>query len=101
MSQPSELDPVAMVVVPRRPGPLRQLDGGDRAPDELDAVLDDLFGAPDTRGPSLTDAVLVGGGLAVAVAGAVLGSRPAVVVGLVALALGLVLPARAAWQRLR
>ena len=70
------------------------------ARDEVDDVLDDLFGAPDDRGPGAVDAVLLIGGVG-AVVGAQVASLPSVVtiVGVTAACLGAVLPARALVRR--
>jgi hypothetical protein len=91
----------ALVVVPRRPGPLIKPPPDKRRHDDLDEVLDELFGEPTTEGPGLLDAALVVGG-ALLVATAWLGWLPRGlgVVGAGAAALGLVLPARSVWQRL-
>ena len=91
-----------MVVVPRRPGPLRRLDDLDRHPDEVDHLLDEVFGKPDDRGPGTVDALLVAGGLA-AVLIAALSDVPSAVgfIGAVAVGIGAVLPLRWLWRRLR
>lgn len=91
-----------IVVVPARPGPLIPLDvdsGRRRAPDELDALIDELL--PDVGdGPGLADGLFVLGGLAVAGwAIATSGPRWLLAVGVIAVALGCVLPARAVWRR--
>jgi hypothetical protein len=85
-----------ILVVPGRPGPLVPLapDVGQR--DDLDDLLDEIFGEPLPDGPGVADAVLLllgGTGLALGLLGA-LGTW-AVVVGAVTMALGLVLPLRA------
>lgn len=87
------------VVVPDRPGPVRPLTR--EASDELDDVLDELLPVGD-GGPGPFDALLVGGGAALT-AWSVLGTGPsaAAVIGLVAVALGLVLPVREATRRTR
>ena len=88
-----------LVLVPHAPGPLVRPTSGRRR-DELDDLVDDLFGEPDARGPSALDGVLVVAGLGIASWGAV--SGPAVgwlVVGIVLLLLGAVLPVRSAWRR--
>lgn len=91
------------VVVPHRPGPLLSLDTGrsQRARDDLDELIDDLFPDVDER-PGWFDAVLVvvGAGL---LAWAWTGEPPGVVtvLGVVTLALGCILPVRAAWRRAR
>jgi hypothetical protein len=93
-------DPSLVVVVPGRPGPLRRLDDAERGRDDVDDVLDDLFGEPDGRGPGIADAVLVAGGAGVAAVG-VLASFPTAitVAGVAAAGLGLSLPVRSAWRR--
>jgi hypothetical protein len=93
-------DPTILVVVPTRPGALRRLDDANRGRDDVDDVLDDLFGEPDQRGPGIADAVLVAGGAGVAAVGQLASwPTPVTVVGIAAAALGLVLPARSAWRR--
>lgn len=100
---PSLDDLRAAVVVPARPGPLVRLDhvvAGGRPRDEVDEVIDEVFGTDD-RGPGVADAVLVAGG-AGAVVVAQLASWPTIVTvaGAAAAALGAVLPARAVLRRL-
>src|SRR4051812_6983339 len=89
-----------LVVVPARPGAVTRLgDVGGRR-DDLDELLDDVFGEPDDRGPGPVDAVLLVGGAAAIVVGSVTSAPAAVtVVGAIAAALGAVLPARALWRR--
>lgn len=91
--------PPFVVVVPARPGPLLAV-GSERPRDDIDLALDDVFGAPDDRGPGVADAVLVAGGGGVVIAGAI-GSWPpiAIVAGAAAAALGLILPVRSLWHR--
>jgi hypothetical protein len=90
----------AAVVVPARPGPLRQLGDLERNRDEIDDALDDVFGAPDDRGPGVVDGVLIAGGAAAVVVGQVASLSTAVTVaGVVAVALGSVLPLRSLWRR--
>ena len=72
-------DPSSVVIVPSRPGPLESLGGSERNRDEVDELLDDMFGEPDERGPGVADAVLVVGG-AGAVVGGLAASLPGVVV---------------------
>jgi hypothetical protein len=91
------------VVVPHRPGPLISLDTerSQRGRDDLDELIDDLFPEVEER-PGWFDAalVVVGAGL---LAWAWIGTVPAIVpvLGAVALGLGCILPARAAWRRAR
>jgi hypothetical protein len=91
----------ALVVVPRRPGPLLEPPDDERRHDDLDEVLDELFGEPTREGPGPFDAALVlGGGLLIATAWLGWLPRGLGVVGACAAALGLVLPARSLWRRL-
>ncbi|MGH9280493.1 MAG: hypothetical protein ACRD12_20665 [Acidimicrobiales bacterium] len=92
-----------LVVVPHRPGPVIPLDdpSGARKPDELDELIDDLLPDTDERAGWLDAALLVlGAGL---LAWAAVGDPPAfvVAVAVVALALGCILPMRAAWRGVR
>ena len=91
-----------LLVVPRSPGPLVRLTPAVAERDDLDDVLDDIFGEPLTDGPGAADVVLV----LVGIVGVVLGvagvlGQWAVVAGALAIALGLVLPLRALGSRLR
>lgn len=90
----------SVVVVPARPAPLVRLQDLERGRDEIDDLLDDVFGKPDDRGPGAVDAVLVAGGLGTVI-GAQAASLPTVftVGGAVAVALGAVLPLRSVWRR--
>jgi len=83
------------VVVPAQPGPLLALVDFERRRDDIDDVLDDMFGAPDDRGPGAVDAVLLIGGVGAVIAG-VVASLPSIVIvgGAAAAALGAVLPLR-------
>jgi len=90
----------AVVVVPSRPGPLRRLPGA-RTPDEVDALLDEIFGPDDECGPGVGDAVLATGGGATLVAGLLVSSTGLIGMGIGAVALGSVLPARAVWRQVR
>ena len=91
----------ALVVVPHRVGPLVSLDTprSKRGRDDLDELIDDLFPQVE-EGPGWFDAalVIVGAGL---VGWGWAGNGPGIVtvVGVVALALGCILPLRAAWRR--
>ena len=85
----------AAVIVPARPGPLVRLSDLDRGRDDIDELLDDVFGEPDERGPGPVDAVLVVGGLGAAIGAQVASLPPIVTVcGVAAAALGAVLPLR-------
>jgi hypothetical protein len=87
-----------IVVVPTAPGPLRRVPGA-RTPDEVDALLDDLFGPADDGGPGVADAVLATGGGATVVAGVVLSAPVVLGLGIGAVVLGSILPARSLWRR--
>jgi len=91
----------ALVIVPRRPGPLLELLAETtRQRDDLDELLDDLFGEPTREGPGLFDIGLIAGGTALAVATRLAHLATALaVVGGGLIALGLVLPVRDLWQR--
>jgi hypothetical protein len=95
-----DVDLRAAVIVPARPGPLVRLRDVERGRDEIDELLDDVFGEPDDRGPGPVDAVLVAGGLG-AIIGGQATSLPTVVTvcGAVAFGLGAVLPLRSLWRR--
>jgi hypothetical protein len=89
-----------IVVVPDAPGPLREVPG-DRAPDEVDEILDDLLGPADDGGPGVADAVLATVGGAAIVLGLLLPSPLAVGLGVAAVLLGSILPARTLWRRVQ
>jgi hypothetical protein len=94
------LDPASTVVVPVRPGPAVPLSSLDRERDELDDALDDVFGEPDGAGAGPFDAVLLLGGAAAIIAGlTALVPAWVIVVGIIAFALGSVLPLRTFWRR--
>jgi len=99
----NDADTRSMVIVPSLPGPPVRLDSiGElgRSPDEVDALIDEVFGPPDDRGPSSVDAVLLVGG-AGAVGASLAWSLPGVVfvVGAAAGLLGAVLPVRLVSRR--
>jgi hypothetical protein len=88
------------LVVPARPGPLVRLRDLERGRDELDELIDDVFGEADDRGPGPVDAVLVVGGLGAIIGGQAASLPTAVTVcGAAALGLGAVLPLRSLWRR--
>jgi hypothetical protein len=89
-----------MVIVPRRPGLLREYQTRQRPRDELDEFIDDLFGATTEERPGRFDAALVAIGLVlVAWAGFLGGPALATWIGLAAVVLGLALPVRAALRK--
>ncbi len=82
------------LVVPPDPGPLRSLIRPARDRDELDDLVDDLFGEPSDERSGAFDVALVVAGVA-GLAWAVLGGGIApLALGVVLLALGLALPAQ-------
>jgi hypothetical protein len=87
--------PRQVVVVPRTPGPLRSLGNGERAGDDLDALIDEMFGPTTSEGPGVFDAALVllgAGMIAWSLLGGGAGPWSAIGVGLIIL--GIALPAR-------
>lgn len=95
-----DVDVRSLVVVPARPGLPVSLQELERGRDEIDDMLDDVFGTTDERGPGIVDAVLVAGGLAALLAG-LTGAAPTfvTVLGIAAVLLGAVLPIRSLWWR--
>ena len=90
-----------VVYVPRRPGPLLTVQTLATPSDEIDEVLDDLFGAEDDRGPSATDAVLVAAGLGAVAVGQLTDMSGAItVVGVGLILLGAILPIRTGFRHL-
>jgi hypothetical protein len=101
--RPEDVDPRWVVVVPALPGPpvrLDQIDRPGRAPDEVDALIDEVFGPSEHRRASAVDVVLLVGGVA-AVGASVVWSLSGIVViaGVIAALLGCVLPVRSAGRR--
>ena len=90
----------ALVVVPRRPGPLifpPTIERKDR--DELDISLDEVFGEPIQQKPGPVDASLVVGGVGLIIIAEVLsGGGWLVWVGGLSVVLGLALPVRSLWR---
>ena len=85
-----------LVLVPRSPGLLIDLAPAVAERDDLDDVLDELFGEAPTEGPGVADIALVVVGLAGLAFGLTgLLDTWATVLGALALLLGLVLPVRA------
>jgi hypothetical protein len=85
-----------IVVVPRTPGPLLVLDdAGAARGDDLDVMIDEVFGPSTDEGPGLFDVVLVVAGIAL-VAWSWLsgGAGPWFIIGITAIVLGVALPAR-------
>ena len=89
------------VVVPRRPGSLREYQPRSRRRrDELDDLIDELFGPTTDEKPGRFDAGLAVVGLSLAAWAIILGGpRVALWIGISAIVLGLALPARAVLRR--
>jgi hypothetical protein len=90
-----------LIVVPWAPAPPIRLTRTNER-DEIDELLDDLFGPDDDGGPGWFDAALlaVGVGSVTAVAAGALGTGW-LWLGVPALLLGLVLPLRSAWRSMQ
>jgi len=92
----------SLVYVPRKPGPLIAIPAPIKRSDDIDEVLDDLFGEDDDSGPSATDAVLVAAGAGAIGVGQLADLAPAVtVVGVGLVGLGAILPIRSATRRMK
>lgn len=89
------------VIVPRRPGLLRDYEAAPQRPrDELDDFIDELFGSTTEEKPGWFDAGLVVVGLVLVAWYALLGGPGlSMWLGVAAFVLGLALPARAALRR--
>ncbi len=90
-----------MVIVPRRPGLLREFQAKPGRPrDELDEFIDELFGATTDEKPGPFDAGLIIVGLVLAAWAVILGG-PSIALwfGIASFVLGLALPVRAALRR--
>ena len=92
-----------LVLVPRTAGPLRPLDARrGKSGDDLDVLIDEVFGPSTDEGPGVFDAALVVAGLVLIMwswlAG---GSGPWIGIGIVAIILGIALPARSAFRLAR
>ena len=86
-----------VVIVPRRPGLLREYQTTQRPRDELDEFIDELFGAATEEKPGRFDLLLViTGAVLIAWASLLDGPAPALWFGIGAVVLGLALPVRAA-----
>jgi hypothetical protein len=90
----------ALVVVPRRPGPLiLPPAAASGARDEIDIGLDELFGDPGPQKPGPLDAALVLGGLTLIVVAEVAYHGGALLwVGGLCVLLGMALPLRGLWR---
>ena len=105
-AHPEVIDPRRMVIVPRRPGILREAEARRQRPrDELDDLIYDLFGETTDEKPGRFDAGLVIAGLLLSGWAFLLGGpAPALWFGIAAIVLGLALPVRGAlrafdWSR--
>jgi hypothetical protein len=89
-----------LLVVPHRPGPLIELPPEHRR-DEIDDVLDELFGEAPRDAPGAFDIVLVAGGAALAIAALVAGLPTWLLgLGVACAAFGLILPLHHVWTRI-
>jgi hypothetical protein len=83
-----------LVVVPRDPGPLRDV-ADQRGGDDLDLVIDELFGETTDEGPGLFDVALLVGGVGLVVWSIATDAQGlAFPLGVLLAVLGLALPAR-------
>lgn len=90
------------VYVPRQPGVLISIPVPAKRSDEIDEVLDDVFGEDDDSGPSATDALLVAAGAGAIGVGQLAHLAPAVtVIGVGLIGLGAILPIRSGARRMR
>lgn len=92
-----------LVVVPQQAGPIVPLRAGEGGPqDDLDQLVDEVFGPSTDERPGFFDLLLLTGG-AVLLAWALVSGAAAwlVVVAVVAIALGMALPARSLVRRYR
>ena len=100
-ADPLDRAPGALVVVPSSPGPLRSLAPTERPADDLDHLIDDLFGPTPEERPGVFDVGLIVAGIGLLAWGVISTSGGALVLGLMAIVLGLALPGRAALRRVR
>ena len=89
------------LVVPDQPGTALVPPSAGSERDEVDSIVDELFGEDTTDGPGVADVVLFTIGLAVVVWGVLASSNGLVIAGVIVGLLGIVLPIRAAARRLR
>lgn len=90
------------VYVPGQPGPLISIPVSAQGSDEIDDVLDDVFGEDDDSGPGATDALLVAAGAGAIGVGQLTHLAPAVtVVGVGLVGLGAILPIRSVARRMK
>ena len=73
----SDRDPV--IIVPREPGPMLRPRSPTRPDDELDELIDEMFGETTDEQPGRLDLVLLAGGIALAIWGVVSASLGVVV----------------------
>lgn len=94
-----EHGPRQLVVVPRSPGPLYPLDAGRRPEgDELDEIIEDVFGPTTDERPGAFDVALIIVGVGLIAWSWISGGGFWLVLGLVVLVLGVALPARSLVQ---
>jgi len=85
----------SLVVVPRTPGPLRPLRDERQPGDDLDTLIDEVFGPTTAEKPGLFDVALVVAGVAlIAWSFASGGTGPWFAIGIGLVILGIALPAR-------
>jgi hypothetical protein len=93
---PASVDAIGhLVVVPRTTGPLSDVDARSGTQDEIDAAIDDVFGETTNERPGRLDALLLIGGAIVSASALLTNAQgPLLFFGIVAILLGLALPAR-------
>ncbi len=97
---PRRPDATTTVVVPARPGPVVLLRHVDADRDDVDDLLDDVYGAPDDGGAGPLDAALLLAGAGVIIAGlTALVPTWVLACGVGAFVLGAILPLRTFWRR--
>lgn len=90
----SDREPV--VIVPRGPGPILRPRSPSRPEDELDELIDEMFGQTTDEQPGRLDVVLLVGGVVIAIWGVITASLGVVLLAGLLILLGAALPARSA-----